>query len=185
MSLTVEQIREAEDNEEVIELLTDELQRLIPDAVQEDRDRFHKTLATLPRGLRAMAGMHFFDVSMSLDDLGWHFANQNEDRDLQETLNGLRELEITEVADLFEKAVAVMEPYLDTLRRGEVSGEEFYDWLRLIGAEEKIEPMNEIIWAYREKCGELGLLETWATYAKKYPERCVVPSLFKFIEDWD
>jgi hypothetical protein len=185
MALTAEQIQAAEDNEEVIELLVDELQRLLPDDAQEDRDRFHKTLANLPRGLRAMAGMHFFDVSMSLDDLAWHFANQNEERDLQETLNGLRELEITEVADLFEKAVAVMEPFLDTLRRGEVAGEEFYDWLRLIGVEEKIEPMNEIIWAYRENCGELGLLETWAVYAKKYPERCVVPSLFKFIEEWE
>ena len=40
-----------------------------------------------------MAGMHFFDVSMTLDDLAWHFGNQHAEDALRETWNGLIELE--------------------------------------------------------------------------------------------
>jgi len=50
-----------------------------------------------------MNGMYFFDVSMSCDSLAWHFGNQNDERDLRETLNGLRELELTEIANYFEQ----------------------------------------------------------------------------------
>jgi hypothetical protein len=36
---------------------------------------------------------------MTLDSLAWHFGNQNDEGDLRETLNGLRELELNKVAD--------------------------------------------------------------------------------------
>lgn len=39
-----------------------------------------------------MAGIYFFDVCMALDDLAWHFGNQNNECELTETLNGLSEL---------------------------------------------------------------------------------------------
>jgi hypothetical protein len=174
MALTIEAIQAAEGNEALIDLLTDELQRLLPEEVQENRDIYHERLASLPRGLHAMAGMHFFDVSMSLDDLAWHFGNQNDERDLCETLNGLRELELNQIADLFERAWKIMEPHFDTLRGDTVNPENFYDWLESIGAQEQIDPMNDIIWDYCKKAGKLGLLESWAPYARKYPERCIV-----------
>jgi hypothetical protein len=98
MALTVEAIETAENNDALFDLLSAELQRLLPKEVRDDLDLYHEKLASMPRGLRAMAGMHFFDVSMSMDDLAWHFGNQNDERDLQETLNGLRELELTEIA---------------------------------------------------------------------------------------
>ena len=124
MALTVEWIRAAEDDEALFNLLSGELQRLLPNEIQQDRDVYHQKLAELPRGLRAMAGMHFFDVSMSLDDLAWHFGNQNDERDLHETLDGLRELEMPEIADLFEKAWKIMDPYLDRIRRDDREGME-------------------------------------------------------------
>jgi hypothetical protein len=173
MALTIDAIEATESNEELLELLTDELQRVLPAEVQEDRERFHAALGTLPRGLRAMAGMHFFSVSMEIDDLAWHFGNQNEERDLTETLNGLRELELTEIASLFEKAWKLLEPHFEALRSERVNGENFYDWLEEIGVAVHFEPMNEAIWDASEKAGEYGLLEAWPVYARKYPDRCV------------
>jgi hypothetical protein len=181
MALTIQAIQEAESNEELLELLTDELQRLLPEELRDNQQLFRKKFEALPRGLRAMAGMHFFSVSMTLDDLAWHFANQNDALDLRETLNGLRELELTEVAKFFEEAWTLMEPHLDTLRSDAVNGNNFYDWLVQIGLEKTFEPMNEAIWAYSEQLGEYGLLEAWAEYVKKFPERCVAPVLLPIL----
>ena len=171
MSLTVETIRATENNEALFDLLSAELQRFLPESVQQDRDLFHRTLDTVPRGLRAMAGIHEFDVSMTMDDLAWHFGNQNDERDLRETLNGLRELELFEIAHLFEQAWKIMEPHLDKIRGGEIKAEDFHEWLENIGAQKQVDPMNEIIWDFCERSG--GLLESWPIYARKYPERCI------------
>lgn len=173
MALTLNAIQSAKTDEEVVDLISDELGRLLPDEVQEDRDLYHRTLGSLPRGLRAMAGIHAFDVSMSLDDLAWHFGNQNDERDLRETSNGLRELGLSEFADDFDRAWKIMEPHLDVLRRDEIKADDFSEWLENIGAQKQIDPMNETIWAWCEK-HDLGLLQSWAQYARKYPERCVI-----------
>jgi len=177
MALTIEQIRLAQDDQALFDLLSNELQRLLPESVQKDRDRYHRILEALPRGLRAMAGMHFFDVSMTMDDLAWHFGNQNDEHDLRETLNGLRELELFQIADLFEQAWKIMAPHLDALRNDEVSAEGFGQWLENIGAQKKIDPMNDIIWEHCSQAGELGMLAAWPSYARKYPERCVASEI--------
>jgi len=174
MALTIEQIRSEESDEALFDLLSAELQRLLPENLEKDRDLYHAALEKLPRGLRAMAGMHFFDVSMAMDDLAWHFGNQNDERDLKETLDGLRELELFEIADRFEKAWEIMKPHFEEIRSEKVTSGNFYDWLEGIGAEEKIDPMNDFIWDYCKKAGDLGLLSSWPIYARKYPERCVV-----------
>ena len=173
MALTAEAIQEAENNEALIDLLSAELQRLLPEEVQENRDLYHEKITSLPRGLRAMAGMHFFDVSMAMDDLAWHFGNQNDERDLRETLSGLRELELTEIASCFEKMWEYMKPYMTALQTGDYSGKDFPDWLESIGAQQVADPMNDIVWDYCKKAGALGLLESWPPYARKYPERCL------------
>lgn len=174
MALTIEQIRATDNEEALFDLLAGELQRVLPSEKQEDRDWYYKTIETLPRGLRAMAGMYFFDKSMTLDDLAWHFGNQNDERGLKETLNGLRELELFEIAAFFERAWKIMEPHFAALRSEEVTSENFYDWLEGIGAQEQIDPMNDVIWDYCKQAGDLGLLSSWPAYARKYPERCIV-----------
>ncbi len=174
MGLTVEAIQKASSDEELVDLLTAELQLRLPEQMLEDRDLYHQALTALPRGLRAMAGIHEFDVSMSMDDLAWHFGNQNDERDLRGTSDGLRELGLTEFAEFFDRAWKIMEPHLDVLRRGEVKAEDFSEWLEKIGAQQQIDPMNDVIWDYCDKFPGLGLMQSWAEYAKKYPERCVV-----------
>jgi hypothetical protein len=174
MALTVEWIRAAEDNAALFGLLSGELQRLLPPEIVQDRDLYHQTLATLPRGLRAMAGMHFFDVSMALDSLAWHFGNQNDERDLRETSNGLRELELLEIAEMFDQMWEFMKPHMHALQTGDFGGKDFQEWLEEIGAEDFASEKNDYIWDYCEKAGKSGMLESWPIYARKYPERCVV-----------
>jgi hypothetical protein len=174
MAITVETIHAAPGDEALLQLLATELQQLLPIEIQEDREQFHQILGSLPRGLRAMAGTHEFNVSMAQEDLAAHFNNQNDERDLRETLHGLQELELPQVADLFDQAWKIMEPNLDTLRKDEVSLEKLHDWLDEIGVQEKIDPMNDMIWDISADAGPLGLHQAWVLYARKYPERCVV-----------
>lgn len=174
MAISIETIRATDDNEALFDLLSAELQRLLPPEKQEDRDWYYRTIDGLPRGLRAMAGMYFFDKSMTLDSLAWHFGNQNDDRDLQETLDGLRELELPEIAQMFEQMWEFMKPHMLALKTGDFQGKDFTDWLIEIGAEDFASDKDEFIWNYCEEAGKLGLLESWPIYARKYPERCVV-----------
>ena len=173
MTLTIETIRATESDEALFDLLATELDRLLPDEVKEDPDRYYPALDSLPQGLRAMAGIYFFNVSVTLDSLPWHFANHHDERDLRETLNGLRELELTEIAGFFEQAWKFMEPHMAELQSCDYGGKDFPDWLVDIGAKELTDPMDSIIRARCEEGGELGLLSVWPIYARKYPERCV------------
>ena len=178
MALTVELIHAAEDDDLLLELLAEEIDRLVPKAYQDDRDRYHRRIEVLPRGLRAMAGIQFFNVSMAMDDLSWHFGNQNDERDLQETLDGLRELELAEIAEQFAWAWEFMKPYLSELKGG-ICGKEFEggktfaEWLDEIGARQFMEPMNAVIWRYCDEHSKHRLLSSWLAYARKYPEHCV------------
>ena len=174
MALTIEQIKKEETDKGLLLLLTGELERWLPEALQKDRDRYHATLPALPRGLRAMAGMYFLDVSMALDSLAWHFGNQNDERDLQETLDGLQELEMPEIAAMFAKMWEFMKPHMSILQSGEFGGKDFADWLEEIGAEELASPMNDIIWKFCSEQNDFGLLASWIPYARKYPDRCIV-----------
>lgn len=174
MALTIEQIRATNSGEALFDLLAEELQRVLPPEKQEDRDWYYKTIETLPRGLRAMAGMYFFVKSMTLDSLAWHFGNQNDPRDLEETLNGLRELELNEIAVMFEQMWDFMKPHMSALQSGDFGGKDFTDWLVDIGAEEFADKKDDFICDYCEKAGKLGLLESWPIYAPKYPELCIV-----------
>jgi hypothetical protein len=173
MPITIEAIQGAKDDNALFELLRSELDKQLPEGVREDWIDYSERLAQLPRGLRAMAGIYFFDVSMAMDDLAWHFGNQNDERELAETLNGLRELEMPEFADYFERMWIFFKPYMRELQTGEHGGKEFHEWLVDIGAQKLADPMNKEIWEYCEKHSDLRLLASWPIYARKYPERCV------------
>jgi len=90
-----------------------------------------------------------------------------------ETLSGLRELELTEIAGYFDKTWKFLEPHRAALESGDFGGKEFGEWLVDIGIQELTDPWDEIIWQYSEEGGDMGLLASWPAYARKYPERCV------------
>jgi hypothetical protein len=74
MALTEERIRACASDEDLFQALSAELHRRLPDGEGDDLDLFVERLRGLPKGLRAMAAIYQLDVSMALDDLGWHFA---------------------------------------------------------------------------------------------------------------
>src|SRR5262245_11099935 len=84
-------IVDAQDDDTVFGLLSSALNERIPSSLLVDLDAFVAQLQKLPPGLRAMAATHQLDVSMSLDDLGWHFANWHDHGLAEETTLGLRE----------------------------------------------------------------------------------------------
>jgi hypothetical protein len=157
----------------LIEALSTELHRLLPEAVQEDRELYHQTLATLPQGLRAMAGSYSFAVGIAEETLISYFCNQDDERDLSETLYGLRELELPDIAGFLEETWKFFEPHLIALQTNGLDGQDFSSWLVEIGAEKRIGPLDKKMQQYLKMCGRMGLLESWAVYARKYPERCV------------
>jgi hypothetical protein len=174
MALAIEAIRAAQNKTVLIELLSEELQRHLPEALQEDRDLYHKTVASLPQGLRAMAGIYGFNLCIAEETLASYFCNQEDERDLRETINGLKELELNEIAGYLEDTEKFFKPYMRALLSGNFGGKEFADWLVDIGAHKLTDPMDEKILLHMKKSGRMGLLESWPVYARKYPERCVI-----------
>lgn len=116
MKLSLADIQNEKDDERLFKLLTSALNELFPPDVQNDQNQFVIALTNAPSGLRAMAGIFDLDVSMSLDDLAWHFGNHNDERSLQETVASLRELEALEAADIFLSAWEIVKPYLPEIR---------------------------------------------------------------------
>ncbi len=173
MGLSLANIQNAKDDEEVFQLLSTELGQVFPPELQENRDQFYSALLTAPRGLRAMAGIYDLDVSMTLDDLAWHFGNHNDDRFLQETVMSLKELEAVEAAELFQSAWDIVRPYLPEIRSKDWANEEPHDYLDRTGIQSKIDPLNERMWKICEASGGRGLMQYWVTYARKHPERCL------------
>jgi len=125
-----------------------------------------------------MAAIYELDVSMALDDLAWHFVNHH-DLDLcEETSNGLRELEATEAAEIFDAAFAIVRRHWEEL--GAVAQNKDFGfvhaWLDEIGIQKQIDPLDDRIWKLLDPWRDYGLMQYWITYARKYPERCVANS---------
>jgi hypothetical protein len=172
MALTEERIRACASDEELFQALSAELHRRLPDGEGDDLDRFVERLRGLPKGLRAMAAIYQLDVSMALDDLGWHFANWHHRPYCVETLRGLRELEAHEAAEIFSRAYDLAQPYWDTI--GELLAQDFQqfvDWYDESALELALDPLNRRMW---DLCGpDYGLMAYWLPYARKYPEKVV------------
>ena len=71
-----------------------------------------------------MAATHYLDVSLTLDDIAWHFLNFGEPRHVDETEAGLRQLGLEELADLFHKTYELVRPYIPEMCG---SGERLYE----------------------------------------------------------
>ncbi len=175
MSLTLASIQAAADDNSLFQLLSDELSEQFPPELQQDRERFLLALKKAPPGLRSMAGTHDLDGSMALDDLAWHFLNHNDERFLRETVSSLRQLEAAEAAEVFLVAWDMVKPYLSEIRTHDWEADELHEYLDRTGIQEKVDPLSERMWAISARCGDLGLMQFWVNYARKYPERCVVP----------
>jgi hypothetical protein len=119
----------------------------------------------LPPGLRAMAATHHLDVSLTLDDIGWHFLNFGHPSHVQETELGLRELGLAEVAVAFHDAYELVQPHLFEIRR---PGGDYYAVMERSGHMKRIDELTE---QARGLLGPRGIYRRWAAYAKEHPDR--------------
>jgi hypothetical protein len=162
--ITPEKVASAKSNDELFELLSDELDRLNPKGPRAD-DEFVAELRRLPRGLRAMAATYELDVSMTLDDIGWHFGNWHHKSLAKETLAGLTELGARELASLFRQAFLLAQEYWVELDR-----EDWSEWYPDSPLAQAVAPLNEAAWAILEP-RDRGIMGYWLEYARKHPER--------------
>ena len=149
--------------EELFALLGGELARRVP--VARNSPLFLPTIQTLPVGLRAMAATFELDVSLAMDDLGWHFGNWHDAALAEETACGLAELGATEMANTFREAFRRATPFWDEL--GNPGWSKWYPDSALAQA---MKPLNEQAWAIL-KGKQQGIFDYWVDYARKYPER--------------
>ena len=165
-SLTIESLRATESDDALFQLLGAELERRLPDGRKAD-DHFVSQIRALPRGLRAMAATYELDVSLALDDLGWHFGNWHHLGLAEETLRGLRELGAARMAEVFDKAFAIAQEYWDRL-----GSEDWSDSYHGSALEESLGAVNDEAWKIWHE-SERGLFAHWIAYARQFPERLI------------
>ena len=150
-------------DEELLQHLTAELGRLHP--FDHSSQEFILGLRTLPRGFRAMAATYELDVSLTLDDLGWHFGNWHDLGLAAETLNGLKELGADELAMTFGQALEIAQLYWDHLQR-----DDWTSWYPESRLARSMEPLNQQAWKILEGKKQ-GIFVSWVSYARKHAER--------------
>lgn len=167
MPLTELQILECAGHDDLLELLFSDLRVRLPPDEPFQMGRFLQKIRTIPVGLRAMAATFELDVSMALDDLGWHFGNWTHRGYCDETLQGLRELEAGEYAELFAKAYEWVQPYWDEMLS--LPGDEFGKWYNNSDFRSAAKPLSYRWWELQEIDG--GVFGCWTRYARKYPHK--------------
>ena len=114
-----------------------------------------------------MAATYELDVSMALDDLGWHFANWHHQGLARYTLAGLGELGAVEEAGIFERAMAIALAHWEFF-----AADDFVEAYDSSDIEKAMSPLNDRLWRLLGYQGEGGrnLLALWAPYARRSPE---------------
>jgi hypothetical protein len=174
MSLSLSDIN-ATDDEVLFQRLAFALDGLFPPELRDNPDQFYAAVLDAPRGLRAMAGIYDLDVSITLDDLAWHFLKHNDERFLEETLWSLKELEANEAADLFQSALEIARPFLPSIRAIDWQQENPREFLVRTGIQSQVDPLSDRMLEIWRASKFRGLFQYWLCYARKYPERCVRP----------
>jgi hypothetical protein len=174
MKLTEAKIKACNTDKELFNEITAELERQIPVELKRDLKAFVNHIRRLPAGLRAMAATHELDVSITLDDLGWHFANHHYKPYCEETLWGLKELDAQEAAYIFSASFELVLPYWEKI--GSLVNKDFklfIDWYNDSELEKALAPLNHKIWNLLEPLEDYGLMSYWLVYARKYPAKLI------------
>ena len=151
--------------------LSRKLDKHIPIEARKNDDTFVDLIKGLPIGFRAMAATHGLDVSMAMDDLGWHFYNWHHRGYLEETKQGLRELEAFEIADIFDHACKLVEPHWEAIEKIRENASDFGEWYAESGLESTLDPLNEKLWKLLRQWPDYGIMHYWLEYVRKYPDR--------------
>lgn len=169
MVLRVDQIKACPDHA-LFKLLAGELTERLGPSEGGDLDEFLARLSQLPVGLRAMALVYQLDVSLTLDDLGWHFANWHHRGYSEATLSALGELGAHDYAAIFAEAYQEVQPFWDKI--GALCAQDFGDfveWYRHFELGRRLLPLTKRMWDMQEIDG--GLFGGWTFYARQHPDR--------------
>jgi hypothetical protein len=137
----------------------------VADPYSEDGS-YAAAIGSLPRGLRAMAATHHLDISLTMDDIGWHFLNFGEPGLVRETEAGLRELGLDEIADYFVEAHAIVSPLKPAMKEAE----EYYECLESRGSMERINELTDKASAKQPTLSGSPIYAAWTKYARLHPE---------------
>jgi hypothetical protein len=163
--MTIDEIIAAKSDDELYDLIARELEsRLLP---RPPIDEYVTALQALPPGLRAMAATYDLDVSLALDDLGWHFGNWHNVEFALETIRGLRELGADRMAAIFEDALEHAKCYWSEM--GSQNWVEWYPDSPLAKATVSLTNEAYEIWQSQP----MGLFSFWLAYARQYPGKLV------------
>jgi hypothetical protein len=166
-SLTLAAINSSS-NDELFALLGKELEARL--GRRGSAGEFAAKIRNLPIGLRAMAATYELDVSLAMDDLGWHFGNWHDAALAEETCRGLEELGATELAEVFKEAFRLAIRYWSDL-----GARNWSQWYHGSPLEKAMEPLNQRAWSILED-RKKGIFSYWVEYARKHPERVGVAS---------
>jgi hypothetical protein len=163
--MTIDDIEAATTDDELYDLIARELQSRLPP--RTPIEPFLAAIRSLPPGLRAMAATYELDVSITLDDLGWHFGNWHHEGLAEETIQALRELGSGRMAELVSDAFEAAQQFWS-----ELGSPNWHEWYVDSAFEKTVRQLNREAWSI---CDQLpkGLFSYWLSYARQYPERLV------------
>jgi hypothetical protein len=163
--MTIEEIKGADSDEALFTLISRELDARLPP--RKPIEPFLDALRKLPTGLRAMAATYELDVSITLDDLGWHFGNWHHTGLGEETIGGLRELGAQRMAELTAAAFEAAQRFW-----AELGAPDWSKWYHGSPLEELVSPLNREAGEIYDKL-PMGLYSYWLTYARQNSEKLV------------
>ena len=137
----------------------------IADPYSEDGS-YAAAVASLPTGLRAMAATHHLDISLTMDDIGWHFLNFGEPGLVRETEAGLRELGLDEIAGYFVEAHTIVNPLKSEIKEAK----DYYECLERRGVMDRINELTDKASATQPKLSGSAIYAAWTKYARVHPE---------------
>jgi len=153
-------------DEDLFGLLGRELEARI--TTERGSPEFVAQIKRLPVGLRAMAATYELDVSLALDDLGWHFGNWHNIELSEETAKALHELGAPDLAEVYQTAFRLTQDYW-----AELGSEDWGEWYHGSPLEKAMEPLTRRAWSILEG-KKNGILKYWIDYARRYPERIAI-----------
>jgi hypothetical protein len=155
--------------EEIFSLLSKSVSS-VADPYSDDGS-YAAALAGLPTGLRAMAPTHHLDISLTMDDIGWHFLNFGEPGLVRETEAGLRELGLGDIADYFVEAHAIVNPLKPEIKKPE----DYHAYLESRGLMARIDELTDKASAGQPTVSDSRIYAAWIKYARAHPEKVFTP----------
>jgi hypothetical protein len=111
-----------------------------------------------------MAATHELDVSIALDDIGFHFGNWHDHELAKETASGLTELGAVEIASLFDDAFRIAKDYWN-----EMGNKNWMDWYDCSDFDFAVRPIDSEVRSIL-KDRVLGIMSYWVDYARRYSD---------------